>query len=381
MHVGKKEKQACCGCTACEVVCPVQAIKMQPDKLGFYYPHVDENLCVDCERCINYCQFHTQYDRFQNYDEPSIYGCRLKDEAELLRSQSGGISHAIVENLIKQDYVIYGAAFVSPDRVAHIRVNDSVSAQALRGSKYVQSDLNGVFKAVANDLEHGSKVLFIGTSCQVAGLKSTISSEYSKLLVTVDLICHGVPSPKIWKDHILFYEKKFKHRVVTANFRDKKYGWHSRRQILTFDNGKKFSVRTFNIITDLAVRSSCAHCPFTNFNRVGDITIGDFWGWEKHYSLWNDNKGVSLVMVNSDKGSFIFNQLKNVETVKATKQLCYQPQLSYPIKLNSDYSQFQLDYIKNGYTYTMKKYSDLSLLYKIKQECYKFKAFLLKLKG
>lgn len=379
MHVGKKKEKACCGCTACEAVCPVQAIVMQADELGFYYPAVDEDKCFDCGKCFDRCQFHQDYNRYNNYPVPSIYGCRLKDNDELLRSQSGGASHAIVKKLIELGYVVYGAGFVSPHHVKHIRVDNEKSAQALRGSKYVQSDLIGVFKAVIKDLEDGHKVLFLGTSCQVAGLKSVVPEYLFEGLFAVDLVCHGTPSPKIWEDHVHYQERKLKRKVVSANFRDKSFGWHSRREVLKLDNDEMISVRTFNIITDLAVRPSCSQCPFTNYKRVGDLSIGDFWGWERHYVQWSDNKGVSLVMINSKRGQEVFSQLDTLDFIMSTCDKCYQPQLEYPLRLSESYRDFQSDYINHGYLYAMRKYSDLSISYKVKQKCYRIKALILKL--
>lgn len=372
-------KSNCCGCTACESVCTHNAITMQPDALGFLYPVVDAVKCVECGLCENVCQFKNDYKRYENYEQPKVFGLRLKDSIQLSRSQSGGAFFGIAQHILKNGGVVYGAAFNSHWKVTHQKATSPEELDKLRMSKYVQSDIRGVFKQVKEDLKNGNTVLFSGTGCQIAGLKASIPSKLHQNLICVDIICHGVPSPKIWEDYIKYLESRYKSRVVKACFRDKRFGWHGAKETFRFENGKEAVRQTSNglYFSGITVRESCGNCKFTNMKRVGDITIGDFWGIPKDSPYEKDEKGLSLALVNSDKGEQLFGSIKEEYIVEPSNTTdCLQPQLQYPSKISPLHYNFVKDYSNLGFLYVAKKYGDIGLRFKIKNLYSKTKTFV-----
>lgn len=333
------DKKKCCGCTACASICPKSAITMEPDVFGFLYPIVNDSLCVECGLCNRVCQFNSSYSRYFNFEQPVVYGCRHKQEKELETSQSGGLSEAIIESFLENKGVVYGVGYDGVCHILHKRATSLEECQEFKGSKYVQSDIRGIFFKVREDLLAGEKVLFFGTGCQVAGLKAFIPQKLHTLLMTVDLVCHATPSPAVWKSYIEYLEKKYNGTIIKVNFRDKCYGWHSHNESFIFE-GRKDKVMKI-VFRDLfykhkIIRYSCSNCPFTNLQRVSDLTISDFWGWEKYYSAWNDNKGVSLLLINSSKGlSFFDTSLKNhIDYYLSDTTKCLQPQLLGPVQID-----------------------------------------------
>lgn len=361
-----KVKEYCCGCTACSSICSHNAILMSPDSLGFLYPIVDYSKCVNCGLCDRVCQFHKEYDRYDNYNEPKAFQFRLYDEQQLKRSQSGGAFYSIARQIIDSNGIVYGAAFTDNWNVVHLRATDIESLKKLRMSKYVQSDLRDVFPIIKKDLNNGLMVLFSGTSCQVAGLRSFIPHKLQENLICIDLICHGVPSPKVWEDYISFLQSNRKSKIVNACFRDKRFGWHGATESFMFENGIEEFRKTSNYLyfKGLSIRESCAKCHFTNLRRVGDITIGDQWGVAKG-SKYDDNKGLSLVFINSEKGERFIGVLKKHGILERCRiSECMQPQLQSPVTINSQYSMFVKDYEEKGFYYVAKRYGDLGWRYK-----------------
>ena len=359
-------KFTCCGCTACSNICLHQAITMIPDSLGFLYPKVDEDKCINCGLCDNVCQFQDNYKRYDNFDIPEVYQFRLDSDSELRKSQSGGAFFAIADKFINDGGVVYGAAFTDTWRVIHQKATDSQSLDKLRMSKYVQSDIRGIFPKIKEELKSGIRVLFSGTACQVAGLKSCVPKRLHENLFCIDIICHGVPSPKIWEDYLQYLQEKRNSKIIRACFRDKRFGWHGARESFLYENGHEEFRRTSNYLyfSGLSMRESCSQCPYTNIKRVGDITVGDQWGIPKD-SPYEDDKGLSLILINSDKGKQLFENIeKNAE--RTSLKDCMQPQLKQPSKLHPDYQRFAYDYETKGFLYVAKKYGDLGWRYKRK---------------
>ena len=358
------KKYNCCGCTACASTCIHKAISMTSDSLGFLYPEVNTELCVNCGICDKVCQFHDDYKRYDNYDMPEAYQFRLCDDEQLLKSQSGGAFFAIAEKFIEHGGIVYGAAFTETWRVTHQKATNINELYALRMSKYVQSDVRGVFIRVKDDLQNGSKVLFSGTACQVAGLKSFIPDRLHDNLLCIDIICHGVPSPKIWEDYIVYLQKTRMSKIVKVCFRDKRFGWHGARESFLFENGKEEFRRTNNYLyfSGFSMRESCSHCNYTNFKRVGDITVGDQWGIPKT-SPYDDERGLSLIFINSDKGKQLFKNAK-LRAEHVCLQECMQPQLKQPSKLHPAHKNFIRDYEAKGFLYVAKRYGDMGWRYK-----------------
>ncbi len=227
----------CCGCTACASICAHDAITMKPDALGFLYPEVDMGKCTDCGLCEKVCAFNENYDTSLNFPEPIAYGARHKDINEVMRSRSGAVFVAISDYVLEKGGVVYGAGYTDHFRVIHKRATTKEERDEFRGSKYVQSDMNTVFCQVKEDLKKGLIVLFSGTPCQTSGLNSFIGNKLRKNLILVDLVCHGVPGPYLWRDFIEYLEKKEGAAITWVNFRDKElFGWAAHHETFKFEN-------------------------------------------------------------------------------------------------------------------------------------------------
>lgn len=371
MRINISNPADCCGCTACESICTHNAIRMEADQLGFLYPQIDDLLCVDCGLCYNVCKFKEEYHPLNSFEQPEVYGVRHTNEEELTKSQSGAAFWAFAEHLLDKGFFIYGVGYGKDFHVLHKKVRTKSDCRELRGSKYTQSDLRGIFKDIKNNLQCGEKILFTGTPCQVAGLKSYIPKRLQDNLITIDLVCHAVPSPKVWEEYVKYVENRYKDKVLSTDFRNKKFGWHSHMEtFLLKDSNKEIVGSSFRIFfyRHLTVRKSCANCKFTNFRRPADLTIGDFWGWEKHFPEWNDNKGVSLLLVNTEKGKQLFENVNGckLKSIPSNIEDCLQPQLIKPIEISVHQENFTDEFIKYGFEYVGKKYGDMNFKHKLK---------------
>lgn len=349
-HIQPTSPTACCGCTACASICPTKAISMQTDSFGFLYPNVDETRCTNCGLCSSVCTFHADYTTPARA-EPDVYGCRHKEDSDVMRSQSGGAVWALVNAFLQQEGVVYGAVCESVTHIVHKRAVSIEECQAMRGSKYVQSDIRGIFPQLKADLQAGKRVLFTGTACQIAGLLSYLPKKLHEQLTTIDLVCHGVPSPAVWKSYVEYVEKKYAGQVISVNFRDKKYGWHAHNETFRFQDGREVMLDYFRKLfyAHRILRPSCSACPFTNFRRVSDITVSDFWGWEKYHSEWNDDRGVSLMLVNTEKGELLRKDA-NLHFIASNREECLQPQLQHPAAMDwQRYHRAQRAFEKGGF--------------------------------
>lgn len=361
-------KADCCGCTACASICASKAITMQPDSLGFLYPEVDANKCTNCGLCEKVCAFNDNYDTSLNFDKPDAYGARHKDIHEIETSRSGGAFIAISDWVLEQGGIIYGAGYEEHFRVVHKRATSKEQRNEFKGSKYVQSDLKETFLQVKNDLKAGKTVLFSGTPCQTSGLNSFIGKKLRTNLILVDIICHGVPSPYIWKDYLQYQERYYKQNIINVNFRDKEeFGWWRHIETFILEDGKKIIPRhnpfTTLFYQHIMLRESCGNCHFCNIIRPSDITLADFWGWEKVNSVFNrDNKGASLLLINTQKGKMILESIKNrLNLINVKIEECLQPNLQYPTKLNPESKNFRILYTKYGFTYILRRYTNIGL--------------------
>ena len=356
------DKSQCCGCTACASICTHDAITMQPDAMGFLYPVVDTDKCVDCGLCEKVCAFNDHYDTSQNLPQPDAYAARHKNMDEVETSRSGAAFIAISDYVLENGGVVYGAGYTDHFRVVHKRAVTREERDKFEGSKYVQSDMNTVFRQVKKDLKDGLTVLFSGTPCQTAGLNSYIGKKLREHLILVDIVCHGVPGPYLWRDYIAYLEKKQGDKICWVNFRDKqKYGWAAHHETFKFVNGGggKMSF-TYLFYQHIMFRPSCGKCHYTNTKRPSDITIADYWGWEKTDPNINaDDKGVSLILVNTDKGREIFDAVKDRMTViPARLEDCMQPNLRHPSVFSKEWRNFERDYERKGFEYVMRKYGE-----------------------
>lgn len=372
--INNEDKSRCCGCSACLNICPSNAITMQHDTLGFLYPIVDSQKCINCGLCEKVCDFGINYDKSFLLPSPEIYGAWHKDDEERMNSQSGALFSTLAKFILIEGGIVYGVALNSELNAEHIRTSDLNELYRIKKSKYVQSDIGITFKRIANDLVDGQTVLFSGTPCQASGLRSFIKNKRvddSKLYI-INIICHGVPSPNIWKDNIKYVERKKKEKVLSANFLDKSIcGWHGGKESYTFQKGKPFVSELYTKLyyKHLMLRYSCYKCPFANFQHPGDITVGDFWGLEKiRPELDKEDKGISLVIINTQKGISLFNKIKPyVYYFDSNISECSQPNLEKPTAPNPMCKQFEQDYSDYGFDYIARKYGTLNFKYHLKE--------------
>ena len=342
----KQDNLKCCGCTACYAVCPKNAITMQADSEGFKYPVVDKKKCIDCGLCCKVCPLDTKLERSE--DKQVAFACTAKDETFTKQSSSGGAFAILANIFIKNQAVIYGAAFDDDWNVKHIGVDNKAELKKLYTSKYVQSDMGNTFKTVKTDLNRGKEVLFAGTPCQVAGLKCYLGKDYNNL-TTIDFICHGVPSPGVWKRYISEKAAILNDKIIDISFRNKKDGWENYCFTVKTVNGNiNYEKPSNNIymqgfLKDLYLRPSCYDCKFKTLNRASDITLADFWGIEKILPEMYDNRGVSLCWSSSEKGCKILVEvLKQMvyETVSLQEAIRYNPSAIKSVNLHKNREKF-----------------------------------------
>lgn len=307
------EKKNCCGCTACSSICPKKAIEMVEDEEGFLYPQVDKEKCVNCGLCDKVCPV---LNKKQSEIEPKAYAMRTKDMDVLRRSTSGGFFTPLAKYVLDKNGVVFGVGYDEQLKVIHKETRNIDGVAEMIGSKYVQSYLGESFSIVKKYLDNDVLVLFSGTPCQVAGLKNFLMKDYENL-ITMDLICHGTPSPKLWRKYIEYQERKYKSKVREAYFRNKTYGYHSGTMKLVFENGKKyygsarvdFMLKSF--FKEISSRPACYECSFKTKRHCSDFTVFDCW----HISqvvpeIKDDDKGYTNVFVNSNKAEEILRNIK-----------------------------------------------------------------------
>lgn len=317
-----KNKQDCCGCSSCVHVCPKQCISMEEDHEGFLYPKVDEYRCIDCHLCEMKCPIINP-KRLNSIYVPQVYAAISKNTEVRIQSSSGGVFSLFAEQILLEGGLVYGASFDKKFFVRHTRIDSLENLFELRGSKYVQSCMGDIFSLVKKDLKNGRKVLFSGTPCQVEGLLSSLGKDaYNENLITIDFICHGVPSPKVWKKYVQEKRKILGEDINIISFREKKWGWRSfclyietvtgksYRKILTFDKYMQAFLR------NISLRPSCYNCQFKKEYRHSDVTLADYWGIQNIDRSMFDGKGTSMVLINSDKGNKMFTYVADMMNYK-----------------------------------------------------------------
>lgn len=352
----------CSGCTACLNVCPTSSLSMRINEKGFLYPEVDTNKCIRCNACSNNCPWLSQSNE-SPISKQELYSVKRSNFKKRMKSQSGGAFSAYAEYVLKNKGVVYGVAFKNNEAI-YCRVTSIRGLKKLKGSKYVQASVGGVFKNVFDDLSKNRTVLFSGTACHVDGLKSFLSAKKADTskLITIDIICHGVVSPMIFKDYISYTEKSIGKRIKKFNFRDKSFGWHG--HFVSFKAGSNY-YKSKNYVkifySSYALRDTCFECRYANLNRMSDVTIGDSWGIGDYYPDFDDNKGCSLIIQNTDKGKELFNRTKDqFISLKINKNEALQPNLEHPTEKPCDYDNFWQDYHKFGFEYAVFKYCEFN---------------------
>lgn len=332
-------KEDCCGCSACLNNCPKQAISMREDEYGFLYPFINESLCIRCGKCKKVCAFQNNGTKNSPMD---CYAAINRNKNQAIKSASGGIFAAIAETVIKNDGIIYGAAFSGNWGVHHISVDKLEDLIALQGSKYAHSEIGRIFHEVKDELQTGRQVLFSGTPCQIDGLKAYLGEEYENL-VTVDIVCHGVPSVRMFQAYLKTLEKKYGGEITSFSFRDKSIGWGKNGTVVI--NGKKIKIwesassYLYYFSQGNLFRPNCYKCPYACSNRPADLTIGDYWGIEKQHPEifakrgWDETKGISLIIVNTKKGKKALENCRScieVEPSSFRKISAGNKQLNHP---------------------------------------------------
>lgn len=314
-----RRKEECCGCGACYDSCNSDAIGWITDEEGFSYPSVNKDVCIDCGMCDRACPIINKaslVDRHKDYS-PSVFGVYHKDDGIRVSSTSGGAFWGLAEDFVKMGGYVSGAIYHDHFHVRHYLTNDLEELKKIKGSKYLQSDCRGIYKQIKKLLLSGEKVLATGLPCQIAGLHQYLNKEYDNL-ITVDLICHSVPSPMVFERYISYLEDRYNSPVMEYHSKNKEYGgWHKFAFMAKFENGKIYYrnrekdkyVKVFVGSDNICARPSCFECPFKNVPQPSDITIGDFWGIEKIDPSFDSPKGVSKIVVNSAKGARYFDSL------------------------------------------------------------------------
>lgn len=314
------DTKKCMGCHACGNCCPVNCIEFRPDKEGFLFPNIDNSKCINCGLCMKSCPIKTNFIFIDQLIEPMVYAAKLKDNHAIKLSSSGGMFTAIVNYVLKQGGTVFGCVFDKNHKAKHIGAKDWKTIAMMRGSKYVQSDTGNTYSQVKELLKKDEYVLYTGTPCQIAGLKTLLNKSYDKLL-TVDLICHGVPSPVLFSIYLGWLEQKHKGTIKEYQFRNKeKYGWGTFSKIVISTAQKEKTIFVPGtadayyspFLLAQNYRECCYSCKYANMHREGDLTIADYWGIARfHPEFVKDTReGVSLVLINTEKAYIMLQNLK-----------------------------------------------------------------------
>ncbi|MDY5613495.1 polysaccharide pyruvyl transferase family protein [Dysosmobacter sp.] len=352
---------ACTGCTACASGCPKDAITMERDKEGFAYPVIDPDQCVRCGHCTAVCpMIHEREPK----SLPAAFAAWNRDDQIRKDSTSGGVFTALAEYVLEGGGVVYGAAMDGKQHLRHIACFRKEDLWRLRGAKYVQSDLGDTFREVREALKT-RQVLFSGTPCQVDGLYRFLGSRPENL-TTCDLVCHGVPSPSVWEDMARSIEQRKGKGLQAVRFRNKVTGWKDSHFTTVYDDGTVDTAPLFATEYGRAfgralfLRPSCHRCAYTNLNRPGDFTLGDFWGLRPDELLEQQEKGVSLLLVNTAHGSHIFDQLPlSRQAFPVERAVAGNPRLASPIQQPVDRAAFFAAYALEPFDWVRKRFCSI----------------------
>lgn len=330
----QENKANCVGCYGCYNACPKKAIVMEEDEEGFRYPIVQQEKCIQCEACSRVCPvIHPIPDAKEQM--PYTYAAINEDWNIRRESSSGGIFHLLANYVLKQGGVVYGAGFNDQWEVEHQVAENLTDLVKLYMSKYVQSRIKDTYYKVEKNLESGRQALFVGTPCQCVALKCYLKKEYNNLIL-VDFICHGVPSPKVWRRYRTWRTKG--KEIERISFRNKNLSWERFLLLFSFKNNNKYLAEDLNhdlylkgFLQNLYLRPSCHQCKFCHKNRPTDLTLADFWGVQDVLPEMYDGKGTSLVFIHSAKGKELFESLpaKKMKT-EFDRAIQYNPSMVRP---------------------------------------------------
>ncbi len=404
------DRKDCCGCGACAAVCPHDAIAMVPDGMGFRYPRVDMDRCVDCHLCEDTCSFadsaaeasgcktalrcapgpsrtsgsphpltwprvatgfaptassaasasdtpvsgESANSRYARPDRASVIAEAIRFPELMDRSQSGGLAFALMRKAVRSGMVVYGAAIDDDFVVRHRRVETEEGLEPLRLSKYVQSECGqSIPRMVLADLKAGRRVLFTGTPCQCVGVGS-LCRKYREGLLLADILCHGVPAPFVWRDYLAEQERRHGKKLTRVLFRDPSLGWHEHKEVLFFGDERVVGGEYTDLFyRHLMLRPSCTVCPYASVARVSDLTMADCWGVEKALpGFADDNRGCSLLLCNTPAGEAFSADFpgETVERRAVALEKVMQANFLAPSTPKDGADLFENTYIRRGYS-------------------------------
>jgi len=359
----RKIKAECTGCGACVSICPKAAITMKADEAGFLYPAVDSALCIECDACEKNCPVGKPIPE----NHVCYMGAQHKDEQIRAQSSSGGVFTALARQMLAQGGVVFGAAFDENMHVEHIGAFDETELSAMRGSKYVQSEAADAIDNAYSLLKRGIPVLFSGTPCQISGLKARVGKRYADRLLTVDFVCHGVPSPGVFASYIQMLEKEHGSKVTHYTFRDKRKGWKDFSAVAVFEDGtehqgtQREEPYLYGFLQNLYLRPSCVQCDaLRGAHHPSDITIADLWGAQNICPEKDDDTGLSLVMINTQRGRDALKacaaQLNSFPLKDSEGMLRFNPSIEKTAHAHEKRAAFFRSFEKQGFdrVYVMK---------------------------
>lgn len=350
-----KNKTQCTGCTACLQICTRHAIKLEYDQVGHSYPVVDIDKCIECGLCEKVCpMLHKEViPKDENQARLPVYVVYNKDSEVRSRSTSGGVFTALSEQIINDGGIVFAARFDENYHVVHDSFESMDKIEPYRGSKYVQSDLSDIFFRIKEEVRK-RKVLFIGSPCQVAGLKMYLRKEFDNLY-TCDFICMGISSAKHWRE---YFDTMWKgKKVKRIFFKDKREGWHNWRMLVEYEDGEYLKRGAedpffYGYVKKLTMRPSCSCCPFRTCRRISDITIADGWGVDKVKPEFDDDRGCSTIILQNSKAERLFEEIKdslNVIPYSILDVIKYNPFIITPINLHPEIRLFEKIYPEMGF--------------------------------
>lgn len=365
-------KEACTGCLACYNSCPKAAIDLVEDNNGFIYPQINDDKCINCNICKNSCPYYSKEELYIS-DIKVCYAAWTNDIKLRCDSSSGGVFAAIAKKCLENDGVVYGAAFDSMYAVNHVKAETVYDLKRLQNSKYIQSNIGKMFQDCKRELEHGTYVVFSGTPCQIYGLKKYLKRDYENLF-TIDIICHGVPSFRTVSKYYESVEKKYKSQIKRFSFRNKstELGWENSCSVLIeLENGKLISGYKEDIyfwngfLSNVFLRECCYSCIYAGKKRMGDITIGDFWGIQGlKYEEKKD--GVSLLIINSNKGKSVIDTIDlTLKERNINEAIPKNQTLVKSFEAESDPEVFYNNLNRKGFRYAVSKINPRRM-YKLK---------------
>lgn len=359
----KVSKQQCCGCSACSAVCPQQCIEMKQDEFGFYYPLIDSDSCIDCSLCEKTCPCLQEEE---SKKEPDIFfAAKIKSDSKRIQSSSGGVFSFLAEKILKEQGVVCASRFDTPTHLIHDFCTRIEDLDAYKGAKYLQSDMRNCYLETKHLLSKGRKVLFVGTSCQIMGLKLFLRKPYPNL-IAMEIVCHGVPSPFVWSKYLseLCNRKQVDiSQINKIEFRNKDKSW--REYNLKIEaNGKVIHRKSLRkdpflkaFLRDLMLRSSCDNCPAKNFKSNSDIIVGDFWGVDNFHQSIDDDRGVScLILQNADLLPLFEDSEIELIPTKLEYILRGNPSVKVSSKSNPNKERYLQTVLKNDFIQTTKPF-------------------------